>query len=155
MAETDTPDAAPAARRRAVALSLAGLVPFVVLTLWLCGIQADHPWHGATIALLKAYAAVVLSFLGGIRWASALRGATDKAPRDLSVSVAPGLAGWVATVLPLPFAFAMLAAAFAAQGAWDAFAAEEPGFPEWFRRLRVWLTPVAVAAMAAAFFATA
>ena len=43
-------------------------LPFAVLAVWLYMIAPDHPWRGETIYLLKAYAALILSFLGGIHW---------------------------------------------------------------------------------------
>ncbi len=54
--------------RSATRLALAGYVPFAVLAVWLYMIAPDHPWRGETIYLLKAYAALILSFLGGIRF---------------------------------------------------------------------------------------
>ena len=53
-------------------LAFAGFLPFAVLALWLYGIAPDHPWRQGTIVLLTGYAAVVLSFLGGIRWGLAV-----------------------------------------------------------------------------------
>ena len=53
-------------------LVFAGFIPFAALALWLYGVAPDHPWRQGTIVLLTGYAAVVLSFLGGIRWGLSL-----------------------------------------------------------------------------------
>jgi hypothetical protein len=143
------------ARRTATLLGVAGLAPFAVLSLWLAGIPADHVWRGTTILLLAGYAAVVLSFLGGTRWGLAVAGHGDDLRRDIAVSVAPPLLGWVALMLPPHYAFVLLAVAFAAQGAWDALAGQNGLLPHWFVRLRMQLTVVVVLAMVIAFAATA
>ena len=71
---TDRHAEATLAARLGRMLALAGFVPFAVLAFWLYGIAPDHPWRQGTIILLTAYGAVVLSFLGGIRWGLALLG---------------------------------------------------------------------------------
>lgn len=155
MDDETPPDIDVGTKGRAIMLGYAGLAPFVVLAAWLYGIHQDHPWRAITITLLLSYSAVVLSFLGGARWASALHSAGPRGPRDLALSVLPAVVGWIAMVLPLPFAFAILAVAFAAQGAWDAFVADGSAFPVWYGQLRARLTTVVVATMIVAFFATA
>ena len=48
-----------------------------------------------------AYGAVILSFLGGIRWGAALRGIGASQRRfDFAISVIPSLAGWAALLIP-------------------------------------------------------
>lgn len=141
-------------QRRANWLGHAGLVPFVVLSLWLYSIAADHPWHTITIALLVAYASITLSFLGGIRWGFAMRGRMANG-RDLAASVVPALLAWTAPFVLQPYCFAVLAVAYAAQGAWDSLSVGEDGLPQWFGRLRIRLTIVVVLTMILAFAATA
>jgi len=78
-------------------LAYAGLLPFVAgaLLVWLVWPDA-HPY--ATLAL-SAYAAVVVSFLGGIHWGIAFREAEP--PPSLFVwGVLPALVAWVAVVMP-------------------------------------------------------
>lgn len=135
--------------RRARVLALLGFAPFAVLSLWLAGIAGDHPWRAGTILLLKAYAAIILSFLGGIRWGLAMR--DGAAPRDMAVSAVPPLAGWAALFVPAPHAFAFLAVAFAAMGAWDNLSAHGGAAPAWFGRMRALLTLLVVTAMVVAF----
>lgn len=137
--------------RRARGLALLGFAPFAVLSLWLAGIAPDHPWRDGTIVLLKTYAAVILSFLGGIRWGLAMRGGEGVARRDMAASIVPPLAGWAALFAPAPYAFALLAVAFAAMGAWDNLAVHRGAAPAWFGRMRALLTLLVVTAMVVAF----
>lgn len=143
-----------AIERRTRLIGVAGLVPPVVLSLWLVGIAADHVWRAATILLLTGYGAVCLSFLGGIRWGLVIGGRPN--PATLAIGVLPPLAAWAALAVQPPYCFGLLAVTFAAHGAWDSFAAGEDGeVPVWFGRLRMQLTAGAVATMVLAFLATA
>lgn len=142
------------ADRTAVRLGVLGALPFLILSLWLAGIAADHPWRPATIALLTQYSAVVLSFLGGIRWGLAMRQTGSARTLDMVMTILPPLVAWASLSVPLPYTFAALAAAFAAHGAWDAFAVHSGAAPRWYGRLRGALTAIVVAALVLAFFAT-
>jgi hypothetical protein len=135
-------------------LALAGFVPFAVLALWLYGIAPDHPWRQGTIVLLTAYGAIILSFLGGLRWGIALTDRDGESRRDLMLGVVPPLLGWSAIVVPPPLTFVLLAVAFAAQGAWDSLTLTSDAVPAWFRRLRIQMTMLVVAALVVAFVAT-
>ncbi len=154
--DIDRTDAeATSANRTAVRLGMLGALPFLILSLWLAGIAGDHPWRATTILLLTQYSAVVLSFLGGIRWGLAMRRATSPARTlDMAMTILPPLVAWASLSVPLPYTFAALAAAFAAHGAWDAFAVHSGAAPYWYGRLRGGLTTVVVAALVLAFFAT-
>ncbi|MBA4177089.1 MAG: DUF3429 domain-containing protein [Leptothrix sp. (in: Bacteria)] len=84
----------PLAARR---LGHAGLLPFVfgAALVWLVRDDA-HPY--ATLAM-SAYAAVVVSFLGGIHWGLAFR--HDEPPLALLAwGVLPSLVAWVAVMMP-------------------------------------------------------
>ncbi|MFI0844229.1 DUF3429 domain-containing protein [Mesorhizobium sp. IMUNJ 23232] len=132
-----------------------GLTPFIVLSLWLYGIAPDHPWRSGTILLLLVYSAVVLSFLGGVRWGAGLTAeGADKRPGELWLALPPAFIGWIAVVVPVPLSFAILAVAFAALGAWDALATHRNKLPEWYGRLRIILTVGAVAMLLLAFAST-
>jgi hypothetical protein len=135
-------------------LALAGFVPFAVLAFWLYGIAPDHPWRQGTIVVLTAYGAVILSFLGGLRWGIALGDRDGESRRDLMLGVVPPLVGWSAMLMPPPLTFVLLAVAFAAQGAWDSVTLTSEAVPAWFRRLRIQMTVLVVAALVVAFVAT-
>lgn len=136
-------------------LAHAGLLPFVILSAWLYAIPPQHPWHDATILLLVGYAAIVLSFLGGLRWGLAVARPDRASRRDLWLGIVPALVGWGALATPVPYAFGLLAVAFAAQGAWDSLSAQDGPMPAWFGRLRTRLTVVVVAMLVLALAATA
>jgi hypothetical protein len=135
-------------------LAFAGFLPLALLALWLFGIARDHPWRPGTIFLLTSYATLALSFLGGIRWGVALVGRQPERQRDLILGSVPPLVGWMALMTPPPLVFVFLAVAFAAQGAWDSLTLPPGAAPEWFRRTRIQLTVLAVAALVLAFIAT-
>ena len=94
---------APAATPDTTALRLAyaGLLPFVLGALLVWAVRAEVQ---AYVALaLSAYAAVVLSFLGGIHWGLAMRQqqpATTGLARSLVWGVVPALVAWPAAVMP-------------------------------------------------------
>jgi hypothetical protein len=143
-------------RTIATRLGYAGLVPAAILALWLFGIPDDHAWRAQTIALLTGYAAVVLSYLGGIRWGIALTGPGEEDTANVfALSVLPALGGWAALFIPPPYSFVLLAVAFAAHGAWDTLSAQGGAMPDWFARLRMQLTAGIVVTMVVAFAATA
>lgn len=84
----------------ALRLGYAGLIPFVAgaLLTWLVRPDA-HPY--VTLAL-SAYAAVIVSFLGGIHWGFAMRRA-EAVPVLLGWGVTPSLLAWVGVMMP-PYA---------------------------------------------------
>ena len=124
-------------RKGAWWLALSGAIPFIGLTLALFVLSGTHPLRGLAQDALATYGALILSFLGGIRWGRALGARVmERALPIFALSVVPSLVGWFALLLPRPHVFAVLAVAFAAQGAWDAYG----GLPGWFARLRLWLT---------------
>lgn len=105
------PDAGPAPSPTARWLGLAGLLPFVVgaMALWAVGAE-----HRAPLALaLHAYAAVIVSFLGGIHWGIAARhgGSADAL---LWWGVTPSLVAWIALLLPQAWGLPMLVIALLA-----------------------------------------
>lgn len=85
----------------ALRLGYAGLLPFVLgaALVWL--VRADaHPY---VTLMLSCYAAVVLSFLGGVHWGLGMRQQSQAPPMVFAWGVVPGLAAWVAVVMP-PYA---------------------------------------------------
>ena len=89
--------AKPVATRLATQLGYGGLLPFVAGAALVWGVRPDaHPY--VTLAL-AAYAAVIVSFLGGIHWGLALR--LPQPPALLLVwGVVPSLVAWVAVMMP-------------------------------------------------------
>ena len=135
-------------------LTLAGLIPFAApaAVIWL---SADDPVQKAQAGLvLIVYAAVILSFLGGVRWGAEINAQGGGAPRGrlLYLSVLGSLAGWglvlwaILGSLAWPV-FAAAAAAHLLHLIWDADGA---CLPYWYRRLRVVAGTGAVLALGAA-----
>ena len=127
-------------------LGLAGLLPFAfgAAMVW-CPVESM-----ATLGarLLGGYGAVILSFLGGVRWGRTL-GDEARLARwlPLGLSVLPSLVGWAALLLPGGGMFALLAIGLSLQYLLDRDAAESGVLPVWYGRLRLPLTIGAVAAM--------
>ena len=133
-------------------LGLAGLIPFWLPLIPLYGSGMIGP--DRALLLLMVYAAVILSFLGGIRWGAAL-----KLPRGplqstlLAFSVVPSLAGYAALLLPSVAGLVLLLSGFLLQGVWDVQSAQRGELPAWFATLRALLTSGAVIAIVAALAA--
>ena len=132
-------------------LGLAGYVPFGVLTLGTLfgGVHAP-----IAQALLIGYAAVILSFLGGIRWGIGLVAQDgERQALILALSIVPSLWAWVAAFIGGSIAFLMFAIGFVAMGWWDNKLVAEGGAPGWFGSLRLILTGVVTLTMLGASFA--
>lgn len=81
----------------ALRLGYAGLIPFIVgaLFVWIVSAEA-HPY--VTLGL-AAYAATIVSFLGGIHWGVAFREA-EPDPRIFTWGVIPTFGAWVGVMMP-------------------------------------------------------
>lgn len=130
---------APEPPAQAVRLGHAGLVPFVLgaALVWLVHPEA-HPY--ATLAL-SAYAAVIVSFLGGIHWGIALRDARPE-PSLFAWGVVPSLLAWVAVVMPASAGLVLEGAVLVACYAVDRRVYPRHGLAHWLT-LRFRLTAVA------------
>lgn len=133
--------------RGALALGWAGVLPFLGLA-----VVAFQPAHQTqALSAFLAYSAVILSFLGGIRWGRALAAGAGAA--QYARAVLPSLWAWAAwCLLPTASALAALAAGFVLAGAWDARGDALPA-PTTFRRLRLGLGLAVVACHALALAA--
>lgn len=117
--------------KTALALGYAGLIPFVALALApLIGVTPA----GVSTSWLLAYAAVILSFLGGIIWGRVLH--DFQVGAALIISILVSLAGWVALLIGGASGLILCAIAFAATLVYDL----SGQLPPWFRRLRIHLT---------------
>lgn len=148
------PDDVADAPLPATAIAIVSCALIFVLAIWLVAIPADHLWRPGTILLLKTFAALLLTFTAGARLGLATS-APASGGRTITLSAVPVLVAWVAILLPEPWSFALLAAAFAALGAWDSFAVHRSEAPAWFGRLRIRQTLAIVLALFIAIIATA
>lgn len=124
----------------AVRLGYVALLPFVVgaaAVLITRGRAQDH-----AAAALSAYAATVVSFLGGIHWGFGFR--TSQPPASLFLwGVLPSLAAWAGMQLPMAAALTLHAAVLAACFLVDRAVYPRQGAGAWLP-LRSRLTAIAV-----------
>ena len=141
--------------RSALILGLLGLIPFISPVLAMLvpydpfelGARAFH-------MMLVTYAALIASFLGGVRWGNAL----EKPHRhglDFSVSVIPSLVAWLALATPRPYDLVLLLAVFLMLGITDVGLTTRGHAPRWFGKLRVILTIGVTISLLLALFAEA
>lgn len=136
--------------RLAYLLALAGAIPFISAA----GIVSLGAVEYQPLAVQGAttYAAVILSFLGGIQWGIGLS-LTSDAPRSaqtlLLLSVVPSLLAWALLFVAQPNA-RVLVAIFLFGFVWvvDALLSLQKLIPPWFFRLRCIVTAAVIASMA-------
>lgn len=131
-----------------LALGAAGLIPYWGLAVaLLTGVDLGFG-AGALAFALAAYGALILSFLGGVRWGIAL-GAEEEGPakRGYVISVVPALLAWAALALPPGPQLWTLAGLHVVLGLLDYGLVCREEAPEWFGRLRLGLAAAAALAL--------
>ena len=121
-------------------LGFLGLVPFLAggFGVWLPNIGA---LAFALPLLVMIYAAIIASFLGGVRWGTAMQnGQTAEQARYLVFSIIPSLMAFVAINLPIAGAMLLLMIVFLAQCITDLLAVKAGHIAAWFAPLRLVLT---------------
>lgn len=135
------------APKPALYLGFSGLIPFVSAPVWMAATQAFSP----ELALAQvAYGASIVSFLGGARWGFAIPGGSPAQPdwRNLGNSVVPALLAWLALLCRDPAAGAT--AVLVGLGLSLHYDLNLlPGYPSWFKAMRIVLTLVAVVSLGA------
>jgi hypothetical protein len=102
---TEVPPLKPAAE--AWALGVAGLLPFVAAAVGLWSLPPE--WAGLAALALLTYAAVIVSFLGGIHWGLAMPLAQTR--RGLLIwGVLPSLLAWAGLLLNSAWGLLLMAA---------------------------------------------
>lgn len=148
----------------ALMLGLAGLLPFAISAMLALNPPTaalllpapvlaviEHPDHFG-IRALGAYGAVILSFLGGVRWGRLIAGESQLDQwMPLTLSVVPSLIAWPALLLADVAMLIMLIAGFVFQYVLDVRAVKSGHLPFWFGKLRLLLTSVAVCCLALGF----
>lgn len=137
-------------KRLAWLLAIAGAIPFAVATAAL--LYPESHIRVPAIAGMVTYAAVILSFLGGIEWGFAVQepyAAATAAAREklrataLVVSVLPSLAGWGVLWLPSPqWQLGAALGLFILVWAIDLALSHQGLVPAWFVDLRTAITAV-------------
>lgn len=148
--DNPAPDRIPAP---ALALGLAGLIPFVAgaVAVWV-SLPLLTPERGHQ--LVVSYGAIILSFLGGIRWGTAIGLVSVRRQAfEFPASVLGSLAALIALFAPPIPALTLLITGFLMQALWDVTSVESGRLPLWFGKLRMLLTAGAVSALIAALVA--
>lgn len=130
-------------------LTLAGAIPFAALaiSLWI----APAAYRTDTSNALIAYAALILSFLGGIQWGVAVTLA-DAAPKSARtmwlLAVVPALLAWAMLLVPGNNARVIVAIClFAFVWVIDALLHLQKLIPDWFFRLRTVITLIVITSL--------
>jgi hypothetical protein len=126
-------------------LGLAGLVPFIGLAL--VTTSPDAARVQLAVKALSVYAALILTFLGGLHWGAMLSAPNyrlERARLRYLWSVVPSLVAWPLLVLLTPVqSLPWLALALAIIWAIDVYLYRAQGNLNWFIKLRTTLTVVA------------
>ena len=133
-------------------LTLSGATPFIACSaaLWL----APPTYRAFAATVLTAYAAVILSFLGGIQWGLAVN-LIDTAPKSARnmflLSVVPSLLAWAMLLLPEAGSRIIVAIClFAFVWVIDALLNLQKLIPAWFFKLRSLITVIVITSLALA-----
>ncbi|WP_404375336.1 DUF3429 domain-containing protein [Vreelandella aquamarina] len=127
-------------RQLAWGLGLAGLLPFIgsSVAAWL----ASSIWQVSAIYAFSYYSAVILSFLGGVHWGSALQVPRADNTRRLLLAMVPSLIAWPALLFNTVTGLWVLLAGFLLMGGYDLSREGREGFPTWYLTLRSVLTVI-------------
>jgi hypothetical protein len=133
-------------------LGLAGAIPFVALSglivLLHFDITSGLPERFLHHALLS-YAALIASFLGGVRWGLALTAPVSQQSSLFVVSVCPSLVAWLALAIPRPYDLVVLITLFLCLLVLDVQLVRQHRVPRWFGSLRLFLSSCVVLSLLA------
>lgn len=111
---------------------LLGLVPFAAVPFYMYSTGTYSPDLAFT---QLAYSASILSYLGGIRWGTLLEKSNDW--KQYTYSILPSIAAWLALLVPGRWSIIWALSSLQGFGVFDV---NQPGYPLWFKGLRVLLT---------------
>lgn len=144
---SDTPIGGDRAPLAAVVIGWAGVIPFVAGAIGPMVIP-DLGIAAFIAFATSVYGALVLSFIGGIRWGMAMGPLYgSERTQGFILSVLPPLVAWVSLVLSGFQGQVLLIVAFLLQAWLDVRAVGEGRAPVWFAPLRIRLTAAAVVAL--------
>lgn len=148
----------PADKNRQTAwyISIIGLIPFVLIAITLSLLDSTNAAIEPIFSIFRTYSALMLSFLGGIRWGYTMREDNEFVETtSLILSILPASLAWMALLAPREFAHLTLLVfliAFCAHGAWDSLSGNRERLPDWYSTLRVKMTLAVAACHIAVFF---
>ncbi len=130
--------------RSALLSGLAGLIPFwAAPALALMHVMSDVS-IATEAAMYTIYGAIILGFLGGVRWGVAMQAQTTPPGRVLILAVLPSVLGFGAVFVHWSmgevWGWALIILGLLAQLAWDRAAVSSAVLPAWYGRLRILLT---------------
>lgn len=127
--------------RIACYLGYGGVIPFVAMAI---NVVAEGPLPVAVaLEAFIYYSAVILSFLGGIRWGAATT-LNAGMGREMALAIAPGLWAFLCLMFNDPgFSVSLLLIGFIVAGLADVYR-PAPGLAPWMRQLRKRLTILVV-----------
>ncbi len=135
-------------------LTLAGGLPFVALSL-----MVSMHWFSdakAVLSFLLSYAAVIISFLGGVHWGFAVQHFHRNrsiANLLLATSVVPPLIAWGILLYPDHYAqLLVLTLLYSFMWAIDSLLYNNDLMPQWFFNIRCIITPVVVVSLYVSYF---
>ena len=139
----------------ALILGLAGLVPFwapVAVSLW--SVYGGPDYLVVSGLVYTAYAGLILSFLGGVRWGAEMNRNPDRPDGAvLAISILPSLQALIAAITHLVgqpvLAWFIIGVGLWAQFHWDQVGSETGALAPWYKSLRLILTLFANLAAAA------
>jgi Protein of unknown function (DUF3429) len=128
-------------------LGFAGLVPFVALAIMIQ--LGPGTWYVYWMTALSYYGAVILTFVGALQWAYAVKRSArgGSARLQYGFSVTPALIAWLSLLLPVWTAMQLQAGGLLVCYAFDRNMARFDPVPAWFLRMRAVLTLVAAASL--------
>jgi ABC-type molybdate transport system permease subunit len=135
----------------ALILSLLGLIPFAACAFSL-GTGVKIPVINDPALALVTYCAIILSFLGGVRWGFALRISDPGLQREAFLfSVVPSIVAWLLVLPPTLMGFILMPVLFVLMGLIDD-RLPSIGVPVWYRKLRRIMTALVVLTLLAAIY---
>lgn len=135
-------------------LSLAGFIPFAFLAISLFVIGTENGFFISLFDVFKVWSAIILSFLGGIRWGFAIAHEPYE-NKNLLISVVPSILAWFVLLLPDAYTILALLALFCVHGVWDSFYINIGKVAPWFGKIRITLTFLVASAHILVLFAIA
>ncbi|MBL4597432.1 MAG: DUF3429 domain-containing protein [Rhizobiaceae bacterium] len=127
-------------------------LPFIGCAITLLVLGKDNPLFEPLVDMFKTWSAIILAFLGGIRWGSALYSVPESLSRMSAATLLP-VAGWLALFISGPIGILVLLLVYCAQGAWDSFSGTMADAPKWYSKIRITFILVAAASHIIVFVA--
>ncbi|MFK7902950.1 MAG: DUF3429 domain-containing protein [Nitratireductor sp.] len=125
-------------------LSIAGLFPFIIIAGAMLILGRENTAIDPLSTMFKTYSAVIITFIGGIRWGHIIHEDNDRVQTgSLIMSVLPAIVAWLILLVPQEYeaiAILILLVGFCAHGAWDSISAYKQNLPHWFGQLRIRIT---------------